>query len=94
VKVTSVTSTLEPYNPQFANQGIPAELVSFTGSVTTAFSCKVDVLRAGQIVGSTTAGMGPPAKSSNSEKESVAVENIKHGTFAGNASNAHVTCRA
>ena len=97
-KVTSVTATLEPYNPQFANQGIPAEQVNFTvSSVTGNFSCKIDVLRSGRIVGTTTAEMGPPLGGSGSVTEvteSVPVEGIKGGTFAGNPSNAHVACRA
>ena len=93
--VTSVTATLEPYNPQFANQGIPAEQVNFTvSSVTGCFSCKIDVVRSGRIVGTTTAKMGPPLGGSGSVTETVPVYGIKGGTFAGNPSNAHVACRA
>jgi hypothetical protein len=92
-KVTSVTATLEPYNPAFSNQGISAEQVDFTvSSVTGNFSCKIDVLRSGRIVGSTMATMGPPSEGSSSLTESVPVEGIRGGTFAGKPSNAHVTC--
>lgn len=94
VKVTSVKATLEPYNPQFGNQGIPAEEVNFTvNSVRGSFSCRIEVVRSDRIVGSTTATMGPPSGGSSSVTESVPVEGIKGGTFAGNPSNAHVVCR-
>jgi len=94
VQVTSVSATLEPYNPQLANQGIAAEQVNFTvSSVTGNFSCQIDVLRSGRIVGSTTATMGPPSAGSTSVTESIPVEGIRGGTFAGKPSNAHVACR-
>jgi hypothetical protein len=73
-KVTSVTATLEPYNPQLTNQGIPAEEVAFTvSSVTGGFSCHIDVLRSGRLVGSTSASFGPPANNQSVQKESVSV---------------------
>jgi hypothetical protein len=95
VKITSVTSTLEPYNPQLANKGIPAEQVNFTvDSVTGTFSCTVNIIRSDRTVGSTTVDAGAPSRESSSAKESVAVEHIKGGTFAGTTSNARVTCRS
>jgi hypothetical protein len=95
VKVTSVTATLEPYNPQFGNHGIPAEQVNFTvGTMARYFSCKVDVLRAGRIVGTTKAVMASPLERTGSVTESVAVEGIRGDTFTGKPSDAHVTCRA
>jgi len=94
VKVTSVTATLEPYNPQSANQGVPAEQVSFTvSSVSGDFSCSIDVLRSGRVVGKTFAGFAPASGASGSVKESVPVEGIKGPSFDGRPSNAHVTCR-
>jgi len=93
VKVTSVSATLEPYNPQFANQGIPAEQVNFTvKALATSFSCTIDVVRSGRIVGTTTAEMGAPAGGSAWVTESVPVEGITGGTFAGTPSNARVAC--
>jgi hypothetical protein len=92
--VTSVTATLEPYNPQLTDQGVPAEQVNFiVTSVSGPFSCRVDVRRWGRIVGTTVATMGPPSGTSGSATESVPVEGIKGGTFAGNSSNALVVCR-
>jgi hypothetical protein len=94
VKVMSVNAALEPYNPQYANQGIPAEQVSFTvSSVSGDVSCSIDVLRSGPIVGKTFVGFGPSSGSSGSLRESWAVEGIKGSTFLGEPSNAHVTCR-
>ena len=61
VHVTSVTATLEPYNPQFVHNGIAAEQVDFTVSrVSGNFSCKIDILRSGQKVASETARIGAP----------------------------------
>jgi hypothetical protein len=69
--------------------------VNFTvSSVTGYFSCKIDVVRSGRIVGTTTAKMGPPLGGSGSVTETVPVYGIKGGTFARNPSNAHVACRA
>lgn len=92
--VTSVTGILEPYNPLYANQGIAAEQVSFTvSSVTGDFSCRIAVVRSGRMVGTTTAEMGAPSGGPESVAETVPVEGIKGGTFAGNPSNADVACR-
>jgi hypothetical protein len=84
--VTSVTATLEPYNPLYANQGIAAEQVNFTVSSVTGYSSyKIDVVRSGRIVGTTTPEWGPLG-GSGSVTETVPVEGIKGGTFAGNPS--------
>ena len=94
MKVDSVSPTLEPYNPQLTNQGIPAEQVNFVvSSVTGLFSCTIKVLRSGHIVGTTVAGFGEPTGPSRSVTESVAVEGIKGPTFSGNGSSARVTCQ-
>jgi hypothetical protein len=97
VDVTSVTATLEPYNPQFADQGIPAEQVSFTvRSTDLPLSCTIDVVRSGRTVGSTVVGLGASAGvgtgASDLVAETVPVEGIKGGTFAGSPANAHVFC--
>ena len=48
--VTSVNATLEPYNPQLTDQGVPAEQVNFiVTSVSGPFSCRVDVRRWGRM---------------------------------------------
>lgn len=94
MNVTSVKATLEPYNPQLGNQGIPAEEVSFTvNSVAGSSSCRIEVVRSGRIVGSTTITIRPPSGESGSVTTSVPVERMKGGTFAGRPSNAHVVCR-
>jgi hypothetical protein len=94
VQVTSVTATLEPYNPQFLSHGIGAEQIDFTVSrVSGSFSCKIDILRSGRKVASETAKIGAPLNRSSSVTESVPVEGMKGGTFSGEPANAHVTCR-
>jgi hypothetical protein len=93
VKVTSVTATLEPYNPQIANAGIPAEQVSFiVRSIDLPLSCTIDVLRSGRTVGSTVVGLGASTGTSGLVTETVPVEGITGGTFAGSPANAHVLC--
>ena len=93
VKVTSVTATLEPYDPQIADQGIPAEQVSFiVPSNDLPLSCTIDVLRSGRTVGSTVVGLGASTGASGSVTETVPVEGIKGGTFAGSPANASVIC--
>jgi hypothetical protein len=95
VRITSVAATLEPYNPQFGNRGIPAEQVNFTVKTTAPyFSCKIDVLRSGRIVGTTTWEMASPLERTGSVTESVPVEGIKGATFAGKPSDANVVCHA
>jgi hypothetical protein len=95
VKITSVAATLEPYNPQLGNHGIPAEQVNFAVKTTAPyFSCKIDVFRSGHIVGTTTSEMASPLERTGSVTESVPVERIKGATFAGKPSDAHVVCRA
>ncbi len=67
VNVTSVTPTLEPYNPQLSNHGIPAEQVNFTviGLPTpptdTYLHCHVAVSHSGQQVGTTSMVAGVSA---------------------------------
>ena len=98
VHVTSVTGTLEPYNPQLTNHGIPAEQVDFTvnrGPGTTvpeSFSCNIEVFHLGRNVGSTTVSIGaPPGYPSSSQ--SVSVE-VRGQNYSGSPSDAHVACRA
>jgi hypothetical protein len=94
VKVTSLSPALEPYNPQISNQGVSAEQVHFTvSSVSRDFSCGINVLRSGRIVGKTQVGFSPPAGASRSLKESVPVQGITGPSFTGSSSNAKVTCR-
>lgn len=92
VKVTSVSAALEPYNLEFTNQGVPAEVVTFTVSSVPAgnLSCKIDVLRSGHIVGSTS--MNSFSGGSRVLAESVQVAKISGDTFAGRPSNARVIC--
>jgi len=88
-----VTATLEPYNPQFANQGIPAEQVSFiVRSVDLPLSCTIDLVRSGRTVSSTVVGLGSGTGASGLVTETVPVEGIKGGSFPGSPSNAHVFC--
>jgi len=93
VEVVTVTEALEPYNPQLANQGIPAEEVTFevTG-VSGPFSCTIQVLRSGHAVGHTTVSFGSPGESP-SIQESVGVDGIEGGTFNGRPSDARIECR-
>jgi len=93
VRVTSVTATLEPYNPQIADQGIPAEDVSFIlRSIDLPLSCTIDIVRSGRTVGSTVVGLGASPGASGLVTETVPVEGIKGGSFAGSPANAHVFC--
>ena len=91
VRVTSVTGTLEPYNPQISNHGIPAELVNFTvsglptSSATSYLHCEIRVLRSGRQVGATSVVSGA------SSSQSVSVE-VNGDTFPGQPSDAHVVC--
>jgi hypothetical protein len=92
-EVTSVIATLEPYNPQIGDQGIPAEQVNFTVTLVPGdFECRVEVLHMDRIVGATMVTMGPTTSSSGSVAESVSVEHIRGGTFAGRPSDARVVC--
>lgn len=95
VTVTSVSAVVQPKSPLTAKKGTPAERVSFTvSSVHGTLSCRVDVLRSGQVVGSKVADIGSPARDSASVTESVEVEGIQGGTFAGTPSDASVVCSA
>ncbi len=88
VQVTSVTPTLEPYNPQLADQGIPAEQVDFAirpGPGGSPVSCTIGVFRSGREVGSTTM-VGP---GSSSQSIDVAV---RGANFDGSPSDARVRC--
>lgn len=94
VHVDSVTATLEPYNPQLATHGIAAEQVDFTVSrVSGNFSCTIDILRSGRKVAGETARIGAPLSGSTSVTESIPVEGVLGGTFAGRPENADVVCR-
>jgi hypothetical protein len=94
VKVTSVTAALEPYDPQIANAGIPAEQVNFTVRTgAPRFSCMVEVRRSSHTVGKTTVEAAAFHNDRAAVAESVAVEGIKGGTFPGHRSNALVACR-
>ena len=99
VTVTSVTGTLEPYNPQFGNQGIPAEQVDFTvGDYTgsTDLICLIGVYHVGQLVGSTIATFGSQGGTSTpgGVDKSVAVEISLPSPFDGAPSDAKVGCIA
>lgn len=91
VQVTSVAATLEPYNPQISNHGIPAEQVNFTvsglpkSSATSYFHCSVRVFHSGRQVGATSVVSGA------SPRQSVSVE-VRGRNFAGKPSDAHVRC--
>jgi hypothetical protein len=88
-KVTSVTATLEPYNPQFSHHGIPAEQIAFTLSGAPDRSqvvCKVGVFHLGKQVGGTFVGF------SGATSQSTSVE-VAGDNFAGKPSDAHVQCR-
>jgi len=93
VRVTSVTATLTPYNPQLASAGIPAEQVDFTvgGSPSGPFVCTIKVWRSGRLVASSPLSADPPAGHPASVQESVPVS-ISGRTFAGKPSDAHVDC--
>jgi len=91
--VTSVSAAVRPKNPVNGTHGTPAERVTFTvSSVHEPLSCTVDLLRAGQVIGSTVAAVGVPVKKSDSVLESVEIEGIPGGTFAGAPSDANVEC--
>jgi hypothetical protein len=99
VTVNSVTGTLEPYNPQFGNQGIPAEQIDFTVGNYTGSSelvCLIGVRHAGQLVGWTLATFGSRAGTSTSGgvDESVAVDINLPSPFDGAPSDATVGCIA
>jgi len=91
--VTSVTATLEPYNPQISNHGIPAEQVNFTVSGLPTPSehlylhCNIAVFHSGRQVGATS--MVATAVAS----QSVSVE-VNGDSFDGIPSDAHVVCVA
>jgi hypothetical protein len=95
VKVTSVTAIKQPKNPLTAKKFTPAERVTFTiSSVEQPLSCNVVVLHSGAVVGSADTRVGIPTNSSTSVTESVAVEGLQGGTFAGTPSDAQVACHA
>ena len=92
MRVTSVTATLEPYNPQISNHGIPAEEVNFsvsglpTSSTGSYLHCNVGIFHLGRQVGATSVVTGATAT------QSVGVE-ISGNNFAGKPADAHVECR-
>jgi hypothetical protein len=93
VQVTSVTPTLEPYNPQLSNHGVPAEQVNFTVSGLPTSSthpylhCHVAVSHSGRQVGVTSMVAGATASQSGSVE-------VTGNNFDGQPSNAHVACLA
>jgi hypothetical protein len=90
-RVTSVTPTLEPYNPELSNHGIPAERVNFTldglpsPSTGLYLHCTVQVFHAGRQVGATSVVTGAAA----TQSVSVAVNG---DNFSGKPSDAHIVC--
>ena len=93
-KVSSVSAVLQPKSPLVA-KAAPAERVTFiVSSAHRPLSCRIDVLRSGRVVGSAVAEVGSSATDSASITESVAVEGIQGGTFAGTPSDASVVCNA
>lgn len=94
VHVDSVTAALEPYDPHLGTHGIAAEQVDFTVSrISGNFSCTIDILRSGRKVAGETARIGAPLSGSSSVTESIPVEGVMGGTFAGKPDNARVHCR-
>ncbi len=93
VKVTSVTATLTPYNPQYGSSGIPAEQIDFMvgGSPSGLFVCKIKVWRWNKLVASATISARPPGGHPSSFQESWPVS-IAGNTFAGKPSDARVDC--
>jgi hypothetical protein len=93
VKVTSVTATLTPYNPQYRSSGIPAEEIDFIvgGSPSSPFVCTIRVWRSSKLVGITTISAAPPVERQFWMQESWPVS-IKGNTFAGTPADAHVDC--
>jgi hypothetical protein len=94
VRVISVTAALEPYNPQVASQGIPAEHVVFTvsglpRSAGRYLHCTATVFHMGQQVGTTSFGDG--AASSRASTQQLDVQ-VNGENFAGQRSDAHVVC--
>ena len=95
VRVSSVTAVLEPKSPLSAKKVTPTERVNFTVSpVDGLLSCRVDVLRSGQVVGSTTVEVGSRAATLASVRESVAVQDVQGGPFPGTPADAHVVCHS
>jgi hypothetical protein len=93
VQVTSVKVMLEPYDPHYTNQAIPAAAVNFTVSgLPTALTapshlrCEIKVFNSGRQVG--TMSWVTPANSS----QAVLVQ-VNEDDFVGRPSDAHVVCR-
>ena len=94
VRVTSVTATLDPYDPTMASEGIPAEHVVFTvmGRPTSTgryLHCTVTVFHMGRQAGSTTFGDGAGASRASTQQIDVQVDGEN---FPGRPSDAHVVC--
>ncbi|MGO8825444.1 MAG: hypothetical protein ACLQU9_09410 [Acidimicrobiales bacterium] len=92
--VASVSAVVQPKSPLSA-KAAPAERVTFrVSSGHGPLSCTIEVFHAGRVVGSTVAQIGSSAAGAASSTDSVAVEGIKGGTFAGTPSDATVVCSA
>ena len=89
--VDSVSATLEPYNPQISNHGIPSEQVSFTvsglpeSSTGSYLHCTVALSHSGRQVGSTSVVTGA------TPMQLVSVE-VTGDNIAGKPSDAQVVC--
>jgi hypothetical protein len=96
VEVTSVTPTLEPYNPQFSNHGIPAEHIKYIVSavhgsnVPQSFHCSVVVFRSGLQVGTTILSTGAPP--GYPQLEAAVDVQVKGDNFRAKPSDVHMRC--
>jgi hypothetical protein len=87
-------AALDPYNPQVASGGIPAEHVIFkvSGLPTSTgpyLRCTVTVFHMGQPVGTTSLGAGASVSQDSTHQLDVQVTGEN---FAGQPSDAHVVC--
>jgi len=99
VTVTSVTGTLQAYNPAIASGGIPSERVDFTvgdyayGS-TSPLVCLIDVYQNDVMVGATLATIGSEAGTATAGgvQESDVVGTSSPSPFNGTPADAKVNC--
>jgi hypothetical protein len=98
VKLTSVTQSLEPYNPQFSNHGIATEHIKFSvrstdGSyVPKSFYCSAKVFHSGRQVGAMTTSDAAPS-GDRQVNEAVDVQ-LSGEDFATKPSDVHMVCSA